>query len=102
MNKSKLYVCFVSFQKTLDSILHSALFSKLAQLDIKGPFLNIIRHMYLGNKLQVRIQDKLTKAFEPKIGVRQGDNLSPNIFNIFINDLPNIFNEQTIRSGRTE
>ena len=49
--------------------------------------------MYLGNKLQVRIQDKLTKAFELKIGVRLGNNLSPNLFSIFINDLPNIFNE---------
>ena len=49
--------------------------------------------MYLDIKLQVRIQDKLTKTFEPKIGVRQGDNLRPNLFNIFINDLPNIFNE---------
>ena len=49
--------------------------------------------MYLDNKQQVRIQDKLTKTFEPKIGVRQGINLSPNLFNIFINDLPNIFNE---------
>ena len=50
-NKSKLYVCFVDFQKVFDSVLHSALFFKLAQL------LNIIRQMYLDNKLQVRIQD---------------------------------------------
>ena len=68
-NKSKLYVCFVDFQKAFDSVLHSALFFKLTQLDIKGPLLNIIRHMYLDNKLQVRIQDKLTKTFEPKINV---------------------------------
>ena len=53
-NKSKLYVCFVDFQKAFDSILVSTIYFKLAQLDIKGPFLNIFRHMYLDNKLQVR------------------------------------------------
>ena len=49
--------------------------------------------MYQNNILHVRIQDKLTNAFEPKIGVRQGDNLSPNLFKIFINDLPDIFDK---------
>ena len=51
-NKSKLYVCFVDFQKAFDSVLHSVLFSKLIELDIKGPFYNIIQNMYMDNKLQ--------------------------------------------------
>ena len=92
-NRSKLYVCFVDFQKAFDSVLHSALLYKLVKLDINGPFKNIIEHMYQNNILHVRIQDKLTNAFEPKIGVRQGDNLSPNLFKIFINDLPDIFDK---------
>ena len=50
--------------------------------------------MYQDNILYVRIQDKLTCAFKPKVGVRQGDNLSPNLFKIFINDLPDIFGKE--------
>ena len=76
-NRSKLYVCFVDFQKAFDSVLHSALLYKLAKLDINGPFRNIIQHMYQDNILNVRIQDKLTCAFRSKIGVLQGDNISP-------------------------
>ena len=83
----------LTFKKAFDSVLHSALLYKLVKLDIDGPFKNIIEHMYQNNILHVRIQDKLTNAFEPKIGVRQGDNLSPNLFKIFINDLPDIFDK---------
>ena len=50
--------------------------------------------MYRENDLHVRIHDTLTGTFAPKLGVRKGDNLSPNLFKIFINDLPNIFSER--------
>jgi hypothetical protein len=31
--------------------------------------------------------------FETKLGVKQGDNFSPNLFKIFINDLPKYLQE---------
>ena len=89
-----MFACFVDFEKAFDSVLHSALLLKLAKLDIKGPFYDIIRSMYRKNDLHVRTHDTLTGTFAPKLGVRQGDNLSPNLFKIFINDLPNIFSER--------
>ena len=36
----------------------------------------------------------MTGTLAPKLGVRQGDNLSPNLFKISINNLPNIFSER--------
>ena len=48
--------------------------------------------MYLNNKVYVRVENKLTEAVTPHIGVKQGDNLSPNMFKIFINDLVHVFN----------
>ena len=96
-NKSKLFVCFVDFEKAFDSVLHSALLLKLANLDIKGPFYDIIKSMHRENDLHVRIHDTLMGIFAPKLGVRQGDNLSPNLFKISINDLPNISVKEMIK-----
>ena len=48
--------------------------------------------MYDKISLQVKIGSQLTPAFMSQLGVRQGDNLSPTLFNIFVNDLPHQLN----------
>ncbi|CAC5419756.1 unnamed protein product [Mytilus coruscus] len=52
--------------------------------------------MYNNIFLQVRLNDKLTDKLKANIGVRQGDNLSPNLFKIFVNDLPYIFDDYCV------
>ena len=49
--------------------------------------------MYEVSKSSVRCGDNITDSFPIKLGVKQGDNLSPNLFKIFINDLPDYFND---------
>ena len=88
---SKLYTCFVDFSKAFDNIIHSLLLYKLCKNDISGPFYNIIKSMYQLNVMHIKIGDGLSESFCPEMGVRQGDNLSPNLFKLFINDLPSIF-----------
>ncbi len=44
--------------------------------------------MYSKSEACVKIGDSLTNSFPIKLGVRQVDNLSPTLFNVFINDLP--------------
>jgi hypothetical protein len=88
-DRKKLYTCFVDFQKAFDSIPHGALLHKLRNCGVNGNFLKLIRDMYSKTSLCVKTQQQLTTTFPGEVGVRQGDVLSPNIFKIFINDLPN-------------
>ena len=84
--KKKLYVCFVDFRKAYDTVWRDALFYKLLLNNISKKFVNILRKMYDKLQICVRLQNGLTYPFRSKVGLKQGCNLSPILFNIFIND----------------
>ena len=47
----------------------------------------LVRAWYHGVSVRVRVNDVLSSSFVTKVGVRQGDTLSPLLFNIFINGI---------------
>ena len=47
--------------------------------------------MYSCNQSAVKIDNEYSKFFELVRGVKQGDSLSPTLFNCFINDIHDIF-----------
>ena len=99
--KKKLYLCFVDFKKAYDSVWRRALMLKLLQTGIRGTFFKLIENMYEGGKSSIKMDGLLSKEFTCESGVRQGDVISPNLFNIFINDLPQCLTkgEDTPRIG---
>ena len=90
----KLYLCFVDFRKAYNSIWREALFYKLsAYYDVSTNFINILDNMYKKVNLSVRLPNGITQSFSSNIALKQGCNLSPILFNIFINDLNEIFDK---------
>ena len=87
-NGSKLYSCFIDFKKAFDTVIHPGIRYKLLQLGIGGCFYKIIDNMYLNSTLCIKVGDETTDFFKSSVGVRQGDVLSPNLFKIFVNDIP--------------
>ena len=84
----KVYACFVDFQKAFDTVIHTGIKIKLLSIGVGSKFYEIIKNMYEVSKSCVKLQNHITDYFPINLGVKQGDNLSPNLFKIFINDLP--------------
>ena len=56
-------------------------------IGIHGNILNLIKSMYENLEACVRVNGQLTDWFSVESGVRQGDNLAPTLFAVFVNDI---------------
>ena len=99
-----VYACFVDFSKAYDYVWRTALFYKLIVNQVNCRFMKLIWSMYSELQSAVRHSYGITSFSESLIGVRQGCNLSPMLFNFFLNDLPEIFHSRCdpIRICKTE
>ena len=91
--KKRIYCAFIDYKKAFDSIKRNLLWSKMLKYNINGKMLRVIQNMYENAKSYVRSNGQQSELFECNIGVRQGDNLSPLLFAIFINDFENTLRE---------
>jgi len=89
----KLYVAFIDFRKAFDSVRRDKLWRILNANGINGKFLNALKSMYIVVKARVRAGGELTDAFMCPRGLKQGENNSPNLFALFINELTREINQ---------
>ena len=85
--KQKLYCAFIDYKKAFDTVWRSALWHKLVKSGITGKLYNVITNMYSNIKSCVSHNGQLSDYFVSVNGVRQGKNLSPFLFALFINDI---------------
>ena len=84
----------MDFSKAYDSIWREALFEKLLGYGVSTNFVSLLKNMYEKTKLSVRLVRGKTKLFSSNVGLKQGCNMSPILFNFFINDINEIFDER--------
>ena len=82
----KLFCAFIDYSKAFDFIDRSYLWQKLLDSNINGKVLKVIRNMYDNAKSHVSDNNTLSDSFPCQVGVRQGENLSPLLFAMFLND----------------
>ena len=85
--KKSTFSTFNDLQKAFDYVDRDALLYKLLINKVDGKFYNSVRAMYTGTEASVKLNNSLTNWFPCTSGVKQGDNLSPTLFALFINDL---------------
>ena len=76
----------MDYKTAFDSIERISLWGKLISNEINGNIVTVLYNMYNNAKSCVKQQTLLSGLFSNNLGVRQGDNLSPLLFAIFLND----------------
>ena len=87
-NKRKVYACFVDLKKAFGAVWHVGALYTLLRAGCSTQFTSIIKSMYSQLQSCVRHNNTRSEFFPIEVGIRQGCNLSPIIFNLFINKLP--------------
>ena len=85
--KKKVYAAFIDLKKAFDTIWRTGLFYILLQKRVPPKLLRIIYSMYQNTNCRVKYSNGTSKVFPSSCGVKQGDVLSPLLFNIFINGI---------------
>ena len=78
-------------------VWRAGLWEKLIKHGIQGRCFNVILGMYKSVKSCISVNGKLSPLFECKMGVRQGENLSPILFALFLNDLESFMNNSALQ-----
>jgi hypothetical protein len=89
LKKKKIYCAFIDFTSAFDKVWRVGLWRKLLSNHISGKCLNVIIYMYNGCKSRICHNHRLSDIFPCQNGVRQGVNLSPLLFALYLNDLEN-------------
>ncbi|XP_063436930.1 uncharacterized protein LOC134718363 [Mytilus trossulus] len=91
LKKKKMFCAFVDFEKAFDTVTRDALWYKMLVNNINGYMYKIIHNMYADIKSCLSYNGEKSDYFPSNIGLRQGENLSPFLFSLFLNDLEDYF-----------
>ena len=82
----KLFLCYFDFSKAFDRVWRDGLL-KLIRYGIGGKIFNSVKSKYADTLAALKVNQTVTSCFKSELGVKQGDNLSPTLFNVYLNDI---------------
>lgn len=87
--KQDTHIAFYDIQGAYDNVPHEALWKCLDKVPELRDYTPIIQDLYEQATTRVITNQGMTEPFEVEKGIRQGDPLSPILFNLFLNQLIN-------------
>ena len=88
--KYQVDVVYTDFSKTFDFVNFDILIKKLHMYNVPKEYINWYDNFLWNRIIKVKINDSLSESLVVPLGVRQGSHSGPNLFKIYINDLPDV------------
>ena len=85
--QKNIYLCFIDYAKTFDSVDHNKLWKNLKEMGIPDHLTCLLRNLYAGQEATVRTGHGATDWLQIGKGVRQGCILSPCLFNLYAENI---------------
>ncbi|KAL1446126.1 hypothetical protein WDU94_014018 [Cyamophila willieti] len=82
-----VYVCFIDWEKAFDRVEWNILLRVLKEIELNWKDRRLIRELYKGQKVVVRVENEETEEITIGRGVRQGCCMSPALFNLYAEKL---------------
>jgi hypothetical protein len=82
--KKNLCIAWLDLCNAFGSIPHELIKSNLLQMGFPDSFIDLVMDLYTDSNCRVKVGNKTTKVIQVGRGVKQGDPLSPLLFNIAI------------------
>lgn len=76
-----MWQMFVDFRKTYDSIHRNNLYNIIEEFGFPKKLINLSKLFIEGVKYRIRVESIVSEAFNVETGLKQGDILSPLLFN---------------------
>ena len=93
VEKKKVFVAFIDFEKAYDKVNRTLLLLKLQRLGIAGLFYKNIKAIYEQIFYIVKVNGGYLDPISSRLGLKQGGVLSPILFNVYIDDIKFVFDD---------
>ncbi len=85
--QSNYCIAFVDFSKAFDSVAHKAIFKSLFNFGFDSKSIKLIKMMIKNSSIDININGYISEQLKIHSGTKQGDPLSPTLFNLVIDHL---------------
>jgi len=94
LNKNEINVCLIDVAKAFDSVPHDSIYRALVRHRAPKSFIDLVQNQYENSSTSIAYRDLCSKKIRILRGVKQGDALSPLLFNLVTDELFDILGDQ--------